>query len=175
MRIVITTTLLLAMFVTAVHSRSTVSTDLEFRKQLSAALPDYLAISDALAASDHPAAQKAAGKLVETLSGIRDEKLSESERELWGKIGPRMKNDAEHINKTGDIERQREHFAPLSNDMFTALTAFKANGIEVYQHYCPMKKATWLSASKEVRNPYYGARMLTCGSLRSSLKKNSDL
>ena len=29
--------------------------------------------------------------------------------------------------------------------------------------YCPMKKAWWLQASGEIRNPYYGAEMLECG------------
>jgi hypothetical protein len=38
--------------------------------------------------------------------------------------------------------------------------------------YCPMKKASWLSDSKDIRNPYYGANMLDCGSVKTTIKKN---
>jgi hypothetical protein len=33
----------------------------------------------------------------------------------------------------------------------------------VYYQYCPMKKAYWLSKEKDIKNPYYGSSMLTCG------------
>ena len=31
-------------------------------------------------------------------------------------------------------------------------------------------KASWLSAEKNIKNPYYGSSMLTCGSVKSELK-----
>jgi hypothetical protein len=44
----------------------------------------------------------------------------------------------------------------------------------VYKAYCPMANnnqgATWLSDSKEIRNPYFGDKMLKCGSLKEELK-----
>ena len=33
-----------------------------------------------------------------------------------------------------------------------------------------MADASWLSAEKEIRNPYYGASMLKCGSVKSEIK-----
>jgi hypothetical protein len=35
-----------------------------------------------------------------------------------------------------------------------------------------MKKASWLSDSKEIKNPYYGEKMNDCGSVKATLKKN---
>lgn len=35
--------------------------------------------------------------------------------------------------------------------------------------FCPMKNASWLSDSKEVCNPYYGDKMLTCGSVKEEI------
>jgi hypothetical protein len=32
--------------------------------------------------------------------------------------------------------------------------------------YCPMVKKSWLQREEQVRNPYYGAQMLTCGELK---------
>jgi Cu(I)/Ag(I) efflux system membrane fusion protein len=33
-----------------------------------------------------------------------------------------------------------------------------------------MKKAYWISAVEEVRNPYYGNAMLTCGNVSETVK-----
>ena len=45
---------------------------------------------------------------------------------------------------------------------------------EVYKQYCPMafegKGGYWLSNSKEVRNPYYGDKMLKCGSVQETIQ-----
>jgi len=33
-----------------------------------------------------------------------------------------------------------------------------------------MKDAYWLSNETAIKNPYYGSRMLTCGSVKDTLK-----
>jgi len=44
---------------------------------------------------------------------------------------------------------------------------------EVYKQYCPMafdgKGAFWLSSSEEIRNPYYGDKMLKCGRVEETI------
>ncbi|RYG53246.1 MAG: DUF3347 domain-containing protein [Chitinophagaceae bacterium] len=40
----------------------------------------------------------------------------------------------------------------------------------VYLQYCPMAKASWLSNENEIRNPYYGTAMLTCGEVKKTFK-----
>jgi hypothetical protein len=32
--------------------------------------------------------------------------------------------------------------------------------------FCPMVNKPWLTKDKTIRNPYYGASMLTCGSFK---------
>jgi Cu(I)/Ag(I) efflux system membrane fusion protein len=32
-----------------------------------------------------------------------------------------------------------------------------------------MAKASWLSETKDVKNPFYGKKMLTCGSVKSQI------
>ena len=43
---------------------------------------------------------------------------------------------------------------------------------KLYQDFCPMandgKGAIWISEVKEIKNPYYGAEMLSCGSLKKT-------
>lgn len=71
--------------------------------------------------------------------------------------------DAEQISNSKDIKQQRELFAGFSNNMAALAKAVKLTTEPVYQQYCQMKKALWLSSSKAIKNPYFGNAMLTCG------------
>ena len=46
---------------------------------------------------------------------------------------------------------------------------------DTYLMHCPMafknKGADWLQNSKDVINPYYGDKMLTCGSTKETIAK----
>jgi hypothetical protein len=82
-------------------------------------------------------------------------------------------NAAQTIAQTDDINVQRTIFQDLSAAMENLLTGELSSG-EVYKQYCPMafdgKGAYWLSSSEEIRNPYYGDKMLKCGSVRDTIK-----
>ena len=77
--------------------------------------------------------------------------------------------DATHISESKDIKHQREHFAPFSDNMIALAKTVKLSTAPVYQQYCPMKKASWLSNQQGIKNPYYGSAMLTCGSVKATL------
>ena len=74
------------------------------------------------------------------------------------------------IAATKELQHQREHFADFSTSMATLLKAVKLTDKPVYQAYCPMKKAYWLSNTKEKKNPYYGSAMLTCGKVTDTIQ-----
>jgi hypothetical protein len=44
----------------------------------------------------------------------------------------------------------------------------------IYIDHCPMyndnKGADWISKESGIKNPYYGAMMLTCGSTKETIK-----
>ena len=42
---------------------------------------------------------------------------------------------------------------------------------KLYQQFCPMydKGSAWLSTSNEVKNPYYGSKMLKCGKVQKEI------
>ena len=71
------------------------------------------------------------------------------------------------IAKESDIGKQRRHFAPLSQAFLELTETFGLMKDKVYKEYCPMafdnKGEYWLSESEEIRNPYFGKSMLTCG------------
>ena len=67
-----------------------------------------------------------------------------------------------------EIKVQRAAFIQLSSAMINSVKAFGIN-TEIYNQFCPManndKGANWLSFEENIKNPYFGDAMLTCGSV----------
>ena len=61
----------------------------------------------------------------------------------------------------------------LSKDMYDMVKTFGA-GQTLYQDFCPKyndnKGATWLSETKEIKNPYMGKKQPTCGTMKEEIK-----
>ena len=81
-----------------------------------------------------------------------------------------LRKGASTIADSRSIETQRESFNGLSKNMIALTKNFKLADDTVFVQYCPMADASWLSAEKAVKNPYYGKSMLTCGSVKSEIK-----
>ena len=132
-------------------------------------LASYMAIKDALVNDDGNAAQKA-GKQLETALSTFDVSsyTAEQQTELKDIIADAREN-AEHISES-KIDHQREHFKILSEDMLDMVAITGAGGT-IYQLYCPMydKGSSWLSMSKDIKNPFYGSKMLTCGKVEKEI------
>lgn len=64
-----------------------------------------------------------------------------------------------------DLKAARAAFKPLSASLIKYLADHKARSAFV-EVYCPMADASWLQADKEVKNPYMGKAMLTCGEIK---------
>ena len=146
---------LFAFFGTAFIQKS-LAQDSTQQYQLSQLLTQYYGIKDALVAGNANTATFKAGAFIKTVNGIDYKLISE------GNINILLK-DATSISEDKDLEKQREHFAALSGNMAALAKSVKLSTTPVYQAYCPMKKAVWLSNEKAIKNPYYGSQMLTCG------------
>lgn len=141
------------------------------QKQIGASLIGYYNLKNALVDSNAEKASTKADELVNILESVDETKMTLAQKTLWTKISANLKFDAKHIKENREVEHQRKHFVQLSNNMYTLIFNFKANETEAYLQYCPMKKASWLSDSQDIRNPYYGSKMLSCGSVKATLKK----
>jgi len=126
---------------------------------------DYLAIKNALTNSNESKASSAAGKMYDVLKGFDKSLLTADQKKVYDGIEDDLREHAEHISKS-KLEHQRDHFSMMSSDMYDMVKAFGA-GMALYHDHCPMYKdgSMWLSESKEIRNPYYGEKMMTCGSV----------
>jgi hypothetical protein len=74
---------------------------------------------------------------------------------------------ADAVAKAKDIKSARLAFKPLSADFIKYRAEDKAAKSAYHEAFCPMARAGWLQAGKEIRNPYYGKSMLDCGELRN--------
>ncbi len=67
-------------------------------------------------------------------------------------------------------EKQRLAFSGISSAMYAMLKRADLKNGGVYKQYCPMafndKGAFWLSEEEEIRNPYFGKKMLSCGEVQ---------
>ena len=73
--------------------------------------------------------------------------------------------EAETLAQASDLKSARAAFKPLSNSLIQYLADHKAKDAYV-QVYCPMARASWLQADKNVDNPYLGQEMPTCGEIK---------
>jgi len=74
---------------------------------------------------------------------------------------------AETLAKAKDWKAAREAFKPLSASLIKYLADNKAGKGTYHEAYCPMVKASWLQKETQIRNPYMGKEMLTCGTLKN--------
>lgn len=81
---------------------------------------------------------------------------------------------AAKVTGAKDIEAQRTAYADLSSNFISLVKKSGLNSGALYVDYCPMamesKGAYWLSANEEVKNPYFGEKMMTCGEVKETLK-----
>lgn len=75
---------------------------------------------------------------------------------------------------TDDIKAQRQLFSELTEKLEPVLKASLSGGT-IYKQFCPMafdgKGGYWLSVSEEIRNPYFGEKMLKCGTVKETIRK----
>lgn len=145
-----------------------------FTSPVNGILHVYLKMKNAFVNDDDKAAAAAGSEMVKVLNSFDKNMLNEDERKKFEDIAPDMKENAEHIGaNAGNIKHQREHFDLLSQDMYD-LVKTSAAGETIYVDFCPMynnnKGATWLSETKEIKNPYLGKEMDSCGSIKEELK-----
>ena len=139
--------------------------------ETAAILNAYFEIKNGLVADSKENTAKGGNALLAALSKFDMSKLSKEAHKEYVEIQESAKEHAEHIVKS-PIDHQREHFEALSTDI-TDLVALVGTDKVIYQDFCPManegKGALWLSEVKEIRNPYYGSKMLKCGSVKKQI------
>ncbi len=135
----------------------------DFKRNMEDAIPSYLRMKDALVAGDAPAVQAEARELAGHLSALPTNALGAPEKSIL----VNSQNQVKAIADSDALEVQRNHFVRLNEALIPLMERVGSGTQTLYVQTCPMannnKGAIWLSAQKEIRNPYYGDAMLACG------------
>ncbi|MCM4161019.1 efflux RND transporter periplasmic adaptor subunit [Antarcticibacterium flavum] len=137
------------------------------KNELRKVLNKYLELKDALVSDNSALAGEKAKELEKSLSTLTLPSLSTEEKKIYDSFHKEMTTAVKKIIGAGNIEAQREHFIELSTTTIGLVKTFQLSGDGLYVQRCPMansdRGANWLSRSNEIRNPYFGSSMLTCG------------
>jgi hypothetical protein len=106
----------------------------------------YLEIQTTLAKDSTEGLPVKIPALVSALKSAKQEKASKAASQMEG---------------SKSIAEYRDRFQKVSDILLPWMKKHKVKGLILA--YCPMKKAYWLQAKGDLRNPYYGAEMLECG------------
>lgn len=152
------------------HDRTSINSDkTQAKTSLQPILDAYYAIKDALVKSDASISAKSATALVAAMKAVDMDKMEMKQHMEFMKVNTKIIADAQKIADSNDLKKQREVFQSLSANFYVMAKGVKLSSEPIYQQYCPMKKAAWLSNESAVKNPYYGSSMLTCGKVTDTL------
>ncbi|NER14809.1 efflux RND transporter periplasmic adaptor subunit [Leptobacterium flavescens] len=145
-----------------------------FQDQLRDVFLNYEKLKDHLVADKAEDAGKSAKAVLTSLEKV-DMKLLKDQKmhQQWMAIEKEIRKTSTSIGNSKDIAEQRKAFKPLSEHMIYGVELFGINQ-KVYKQFCPMYDnnagANWLSLEKEIRNPYFGDAMLTCGEVKKTIE-----
>ena len=158
--------------ISKIENRTSVSS--AFQNQLKQVFNQYILLKNALANDDAKLAQNSAEGLLKSLSKVDMKLLTNQEaHNQWMTISKDITASTTSISETSDIEMQRNYFQKLSASIIKAVKLFGINQ-KVYEQFCPMvnnnKGAFWLSEEEQIKNPYFGSKMLKCGNTESIIE-----
>jgi Cu(I)/Ag(I) efflux system membrane fusion protein len=149
----------------------TETTPVQFKKQLADVSTAYILLKDALVATDNEQAITGSNKIRETLAKV-DMSLVKSDAYLyWMQQLETIQGHNKKISSSMDIEEQRKQFNFLSQALIKSIKVFGVPEDTLYVQHCPMvnnnEGADWLSREAEIRNPYFGDKMMKCGAVKN--------
>jgi Cu(I)/Ag(I) efflux system membrane fusion protein len=136
-------------------------------------LDDYDQLKNALASDKPAAARQAAQSMLSHLKQIPMKAWKGEMHGFWMQQTERIQPAAATIAQTQDIESMRRAFLPLSEAFIAWASRLPVAEDTLYVQHCPMadnnEGGYWLSRDKDIQNPYFGSKMLRCGSVKQVL------
>ncbi|GLB51228.1 hypothetical protein NBRC110019_02670 [Neptunitalea chrysea] len=144
-----------------------------FMKQLNSLYTDYIALKTALVNDDFEKSKTYIQDIDESLAKVDMKLLKTAEsHKVWMSTKKNINDAVSSFKKAETIAQQRDSFYIISQKMIQLIKAFGVQK-QVFVQYCPMGNnnngAFWLSNDNEIKNPYYGNAMLTCGNVAETI------
>lgn len=151
-----------------------VDVDPAFVKELTTFYEAYLKMNEAFIETDAAKVSTEAKNTMQALGNVKMELLKGDAHMAWMDQLNILKPALKKIGNSNDIEEQRKEYATFNLAFYKSLKMFGLDNDTAYYQYCPMANgdqgAYWFSAEKEIRNPYFGDMMLSCGETRETLQ-----
>jgi len=153
-----------------------VETPDSFRKQLDAVIHAYLSLKDGLVEADEKATFKYSTQLYEALQDIDGSVLKGKAKAFWEEKKNFLMKHAKLCKEASTIAGKRENFIYLSQPLINVVEVYGPGDETLYIDFCPMannnKGAFWLSASKNIQNPFMNEGMRSCGEVKQEIVPN---
>lgn len=149
----------------AIHSKA--------KEALQPLFSDYFEMKDALVNDNFEKAKEAGTMLKNRLEKIDMNLFEDDAHSVWMQQFNTLATALEHINHLNEIKTIRDKFKNISSSIVAIAESFDPVSYSLFIQHCPMADsnngADWLSQEREIRNPYFGESMLTCGEVTKEI------
>ncbi len=127
----------------------------------------YFGLKQELVAGEVDKSNKSFTDLKKNLAELMKMEVSATTRLLLSEGETERSKALNAISASSNLKEMRSGLAELAAFTLKLTSQFNDAKNPIYYQFCPMaegnKGAYWLSTVKEIRNPYFGEAMLTCG------------
>lgn len=152
------------------NSTQQVEVSAAFSQEIAAVVSAYFQVKNSLVKDQIPTA--ATQLLAQALAKVSSAAGTGKEKAKWEKIKAELSQATAKIKGAKDIGAARTQFSNLSASIIQLAETYPLSQQVVYKDYCPMafdnKGGYWLSETEDIRNPYFGASMLSCGEVKQT-------
>jgi Cu(I)/Ag(I) efflux system membrane fusion protein len=150
------------------------SINMDFIMQLNTVYDHYIDLKNAFVQGDEKRVKQTSLEVFQALNKVKMKLLTGEAMSQWMDLSVNLNNQIKQISSSDNLDAQRKTFSVFNISFYKAIKTFGLMGKTVYYQFCPMmnnnKGAYWLSETEDIRNPYYGSAMLTCGETKETLK-----
>jgi Cu(I)/Ag(I) efflux system membrane fusion protein len=153
------------------HSQAPLEIPVAFRQQLTGLYEAYLQLQAALAADKRDEATAALAAMQQAVSKVDAAVLDPRAAGTWQIARKQLTDGLGDDFRSLPMADVRKRFETISATMLAVVDNFGHDRQgPLYKAFCPMafdnQGAAWLQADKKITNPYFGAKMLRCGSIQ---------
>ncbi|MDZ7659572.1 efflux RND transporter periplasmic adaptor subunit [Fodinibius sp.] len=159
------------------HEEATTDTsDHQHSEHLSELIDNYLAMKEALANDRFKEAKNHLEAFKKEVTESKEMNEHPEHSDMHQKHHAAMVEAVNNASEAKTIDKLRESFAEISNQLVKAVENQGFDTKELYWQYCPMAQnqegAYWLDDKKAISNPYMGQQMPGCGSTEKVISKS---
>lgn len=148
------------------------------QKQLADVFMASLVLKDAFVSADTAKIHAAIPEIKNSLSRVDIALLNDEPLMDWMSYLKTLNESTDQIANSTDLTIQRKAFASFSDALYKSIKMLGMAGMTAYYTYCPNANnnsgAYWLSHSQEIRNPYLGNEMLSCGKVKEIIQGSTN-